>query len=138
MSKNGADIRYIQELVGHADISTTQVYTQVTIGKLKEVYHHTHPAAREGEWILKSVGDDAEEIGKAPNGALFTKPMNYTAMDLASIIILFCDSVAFLITWVYTRFFSAELAFITKAESLDVVTLILAVLVDIDFSHKTA
>jgi hypothetical protein len=75
---------------------------------------------------------------KAPNGALFSEPMNYTAMDLASIIILFCDSVAFLITCVYTRFFSAELALMTKAESLDVVTLFLTALVDIGFSHKTA
>jgi integrase/recombinase XerD len=46
--ENGADISYIHEQLGHADISTTQVYAHVTMGKLKEVYHDTHPAAREG------------------------------------------------------------------------------------------
>lgn len=44
MLEGGADIRYIQALLGHADLSTTQVYTQVSIGKLKAVHTATHPA----------------------------------------------------------------------------------------------
>lgn len=46
MLEGGADIRYIQQLLGHADISTTQIYTQVSIGKLKAVHTETHPAAQ--------------------------------------------------------------------------------------------
>jgi integrase/recombinase XerD len=44
MLENGADIRYIQVMLGHANLETTQVYTQVSIGKLKEVHDSTHPA----------------------------------------------------------------------------------------------
>lgn len=44
MLENGADIRYIQALLGHADLNTTQIYTQVSIRKLKEIHAATHPA----------------------------------------------------------------------------------------------
>jgi integrase/recombinase XerD len=46
MLEHGADIRYIQEMLGHAELSTTQIYTQVSIRKLCAVYAATHPAAR--------------------------------------------------------------------------------------------
>jgi integrase/recombinase XerD len=45
MLENGADIRYIQALLGHADLRSTQIYTQVSISKLKEVHAATHPGS---------------------------------------------------------------------------------------------
>jgi integrase/recombinase XerD len=60
MLENGADIRYIQAMLGHAELSTTQIYTQVSIRKLKEIHSATHPAKVRSARV-KAVSGDANE-----------------------------------------------------------------------------
>ena len=47
MLEGGADIRFIQAMLGHADLKTTQIYTQVSIRQLQEIHRATHPAKLE-------------------------------------------------------------------------------------------
>jgi integrase/recombinase XerD len=49
MLDGGADVRYVQEMLGHAQLTTTQLYTRVSINQLKAVHQRTHPAHRTRE-----------------------------------------------------------------------------------------
>ncbi len=71
MLEGGADIRYIQALLGHAELTTTQIYTQVSIRKLQEVHRSTHPGAALAR-PLKPVGNDEACDPAAEREALFS------------------------------------------------------------------
>jgi integrase/recombinase XerD len=45
MLENGADVRFIQEMLGHSKLESTQIYTQVSIRQLKKIHTATHPGA---------------------------------------------------------------------------------------------
>lgn len=60
MLENGADIRYIQEMLGHNSLATTQLYTKVTQNKLKEVHTSTHPSAKLLNPIVKEQAIEEE------------------------------------------------------------------------------
>jgi integrase/recombinase XerD len=62
MLENGADIRFIQSMLGHERLQSTQLYTRVSIRKLKEVHTATHPAAR-----LRRQGSGSRDQGSGAN-----------------------------------------------------------------------
>lgn len=57
MLENGADLRYIQAMLGHADISTTTIYAQVSLRGLRDTYARTHPA-RMARSVERKTDDD--------------------------------------------------------------------------------
>jgi integrase/recombinase XerD len=63
MLEGGAELRFIQEMLGHADPKTTQIYTQVSIRKLLQIHAATHPGASLG------CGKSAEKQGESEGGA---------------------------------------------------------------------
>ena len=75
MLENGADIRYIQVLLGHSTLETTQIYTQVSIMKLKEIHAATHPARlqRDRDGLNNEAGESVGDAGKTLLDALETE-----------------------------------------------------------------
>ena len=61
MLEGGADIRFIQQMLGHARLDTTQIYTHVSIRMLKQIHSATHPAAQ-----LKRGSEAPEEAVETP------------------------------------------------------------------------
>jgi integrase/recombinase XerD len=62
MLEGGADIRYIQEMLGHQSLQTTQLYTHVSIGKLKQIHTATHPGAKLEPRVRDHAAEEAEAL----------------------------------------------------------------------------
>lgn len=75
MLERGADIRHIQEMLGHADLSTTQIYTRVSINSLKDVYARTHPSGAKAHEAPKAkTHPSAPSHGGTPRSAGYHMP----------------------------------------------------------------
>ena len=65
MLEGGADIRFIQQMLGHVRLDTTQMYTHVAIRMLKKIHEATHPGANLER--RKSASEDVGEMGQSAN-----------------------------------------------------------------------
>lgn len=61
MLEGGADVRFIQEMLGHASLQATQIYTRVSIKKLKEIHTVTHPGAQLAPPAKEASADASDE-----------------------------------------------------------------------------
>ena len=69
MLEGGADTRFIQAMLGHADLRTTQIYTHVAIRQLQEIHRATHPAKleRDKRELRKTLEAEAPEEEEEPS-----------------------------------------------------------------------
>jgi integrase/recombinase XerD len=72
MLEGGADVRFVQEMLGHASLESTQIYTHVSVKKLAEVHARTHPGAKlkkdakDAELATSPESSTVEALGKRP------------------------------------------------------------------------
>jgi integrase/recombinase XerD len=65
MLEGGADIRFIQAMLGHAKLDSTQIYTHVAVRKLQEIHRATHPVnhERDKRELLAALAAEDDETG---------------------------------------------------------------------------
>lgn len=66
MLEGGADIRFVQAMLGHAELSTTQIYTHVAVTQLQRVHARTHPGSRLRKRTAQSVDQGDREVPDGP------------------------------------------------------------------------
>lgn len=70
MLEGGADIRFIQAILGHAELSTTQIYTHVSVAQLRAIHAATHPGSANKPSRDRELGDDETSGVEAARGEL--------------------------------------------------------------------
>jgi integrase/recombinase XerD len=70
MLEGGADIRYIQQLLGHSDLKTTAIYTEVNIKQLQEVHRRCHPAGQREQGDVASSKEGTHDPREAASSSL--------------------------------------------------------------------
>lgn len=81
MLENGADIRFIQAMLGHAELSTTQIYTQVSIRQLKAIHSATHPGRMPGSTVGAGATQRAVDVSTPHPVALNAAAALLMALD---------------------------------------------------------
>ena len=62
MLENGADVRFIQQMLGHVSIGTTEIYTHVSIVKLKQIHDLTHPTMHQQRMAIDELAASEAEL----------------------------------------------------------------------------
>jgi integrase/recombinase XerD len=66
MLENGADIRFIQQLLGHEKLDTTAIYTEVSIKQLQEVHARCHPSSKDASTLASAVPEASKQASVPP------------------------------------------------------------------------